>query len=55
MLQPLHADVVVRPLAGNPPVQRVAAVRLPARYLTPATAEFLAAVKDAGRRFARSA
>jgi len=47
MLEPRHADVVVRPLAGDPPVQRVAAVRLPARYLTPATSAFLALLVEA--------
>jgi DNA-binding transcriptional LysR family regulator len=52
MLEPLHADVVVKPLAGDAPVQRVAAVRLPTRYLTPATAEFLTVLGEAATPFA---
>ena len=54
MLDPLHADVVVKPVAGEAPTQRVAAVRLPARYLAPATAEFLAALEAAAQRRADS-
>jgi DNA-binding transcriptional LysR family regulator len=50
MLDPLHADVVVSPVDGDAPVQRVAAVRLPTRYLAPAAAEFLAALREAARR-----
>lgn len=50
MVDPLHADVVVKPVQGDAPVQRVAAVRLPTRYLAPATAEFLAALRVAGKR-----
>lgn len=51
MLDPLHADVVVRPVEGDAPVQRVAAVRLPTRHLAPAAAEFLSALQEAaGRR-----
>ena len=51
LLDPLHPGVVVRPVEGDAPTMRVAAVRLPTRYLAPAVAEFLAALKDAaGRR-----
>jgi DNA-binding transcriptional LysR family regulator len=50
MLDPLHADVVVKPVEGDAPTQRVAAVRLPTRYLAPATAEFLVVLKQAARR-----
>jgi DNA-binding transcriptional LysR family regulator len=51
LLDPLHPGVVVRPVQGNAPTMRVAAVRLPARYLAPAVAEFLAVLKNAaGRR-----
>ena len=50
MVDPLHADVVVTPVDGDVPIQRVAAVRLPTRYLAPATAEFLSALQDAAKR-----
>jgi DNA-binding transcriptional LysR family regulator len=50
MLDPLHADVVVRPVDGDAPIQRVAAVRLPTRYLAPTAAEFLSALQDAAKR-----
>jgi DNA-binding transcriptional LysR family regulator len=50
MLDPLHADVVVKPVEGAMPVQRVAAVRLPTRYLAPAAAEFLAVLQEAAKR-----
>jgi DNA-binding transcriptional LysR family regulator len=50
MVDPLHADVVVKPVEGDAPVQRVAAVRLPTRYLAPATAEFLEVLKEAATR-----
>jgi DNA-binding transcriptional LysR family regulator len=50
MLDPLHADVVVKPVEGDAPIQRVAAVRLPTRYLSPAAAEFLAVLNDAAKR-----
>jgi DNA-binding transcriptional LysR family regulator len=50
LLDPLHPGVAVRPLAGDTPIMRVAAVRLPTRYLAPATAEFLSVLKDAAKR-----
>ena len=50
MLDPLHADVAVRPVEGDAPVQRVAAVRLPTRHLAPAAAGFLSALQDAAKR-----
>lgn len=50
MLDPLHADVVVKRVEGETPVQRVAAVRLPSRHFAPAASEFLAALGDAARR-----
>lgn len=50
MLDPLHADVVVKPVNSEVPIQRVAVVRLPTRYLAPSTAEFLTALRDAARR-----
>jgi DNA-binding transcriptional LysR family regulator len=50
LLDPVHPGVAVRPLAGDAPTMRVAAVRVPTRYLAPATAEFLAVLKQAARR-----
>jgi DNA-binding transcriptional LysR family regulator len=50
LLDPVHPGVAVRPLAGATPTMRVAAVRVPTRYLAPATAEFLAVLKDAAKR-----
>jgi DNA-binding transcriptional LysR family regulator len=42
MLRPLHRGVAIRPLASDPPVRRVSALRLATRYLTPATERFTA-------------
>jgi DNA-binding transcriptional LysR family regulator len=50
MLDPLHAHVLVKPVEGDAPIQRVAAVRLPTRYLAPAAAEFMAVLDDAAKR-----
>jgi DNA-binding transcriptional LysR family regulator len=47
MLKAHPADVVIRPLSGEIPRERVAAVRLPSRYLTPATSEFLTVLDQA--------
>jgi DNA-binding transcriptional LysR family regulator len=52
MLHAHPADVVIKPLSGEIPRERVAAVRLPSRYLTPATAEFLDVLSDAAKPFA---
>jgi DNA-binding transcriptional LysR family regulator len=41
MLRPAHPGVASRPLAGDPPLRRVSALRLSTRYLTPATERFL--------------
>lgn len=41
MLRPAHPGVAIRPLATDPPVRRVSALRLSTRYLTPATERFL--------------
>lgn len=49
-----HADVVAKPLDGDQPVMRIAAVRLPTRYLAPATAAFLEVLVEAARRRAES-
>lgn len=50
LLDPVHPGVVVRCVDGDPPTMRVAAIRLPTRYLAPAVAEFLAVLKDAAER-----
>ncbi len=50
MLDPLHADVIVKAVEGDAPTQRVAAVRLPTRYLAPAAVEFLAVLHEAAKR-----
>ena len=42
MLRPAHPGVAIRPLAADPPMRRVSAVRLATRYLSPATERFLA-------------
>jgi DNA-binding transcriptional LysR family regulator len=54
LLDPLHAGVIVRPVAGDAPTMRVAAVRVPTRYLAPATAAFLAVLDDAAKRRAHT-
>ena len=54
LLDPLHPGVAVRPLAGDTPTMRVSAVRLPTRYLAPATEEFLVVLKNAATRRADS-
>jgi DNA-binding transcriptional LysR family regulator len=50
MVDPLHADVAVRPVERDAPIQRVAAVRLPTRYLAPVAVEFLSALQGAAKR-----
>src|SRR5207245_4961908 len=42
MLRPSHRGVAIRPLATDPPLRRVSALRLSTRYLTPATERFTA-------------
>jgi DNA-binding transcriptional LysR family regulator len=42
MLRAAHPGVAITPLATDPPMRRVSAVRLATRYLTPATERFLA-------------
>ena len=41
MLVARNPGVAIKPLAGNPPMRRVSALRLATRYLTPATERFL--------------
>ncbi len=47
MLLAVHPGVAIRPLASNPPMRRVSAVRLSTRYLTPATERFIAFLVEA--------
>ena len=47
MLRRAHPGVAIRPLAADPPLRRVSAVRLSTRYLTPATERFLALLVSA--------
>jgi len=49
MLQARHPGVAIRPLATDPPMRRVSAVRLSTRYLTPATERFIALLVAASR------
>ncbi len=48
MLQATHPGVAIRPLASDPPMRRISAVRLATRYLTPATERFTALLVAAG-------
>ena len=52
MLQAAHPGVVIRPLASDPPIRRVLALRLSSRYLTPATERFQALLVDASEKYA---
>ena len=52
MLQAAHPGVAIRPLAADPPIRRVSALRLSSRYLTPATERFLALLVGASERYA---
>jgi DNA-binding transcriptional LysR family regulator len=50
MLHPVRSDVRVRSLGDEALIRRIAAVRLPTRYLTPAAEEFLQIVRRAARQ-----
>ncbi len=52
MLQARHPGVTIRPLATDPPLRRVSAVRLSTRYLTPATECFIAHLQAASADYA---
>ena len=52
MLQAAHPGVAIRPLASDPPIRRVSALRLSSRYLTPATERFLALLVGASEQYA---
>jgi DNA-binding transcriptional LysR family regulator len=47
MLQARNPGVAIRPLATDPPMRRVSAVRLSTRYLTPATERFISLLVSA--------
>jgi DNA-binding transcriptional LysR family regulator len=49
MLKPTNPGVVIRPVATDPPMRRVAAIRLATRYLTPATDRFTDLLISASR------
>ena len=51
MLQAAHPGVAIRPLASDPPIRRVSALRLTSRYLTPATERFLALLVGASEKY----
>jgi len=52
MLQARHRGVAIRPLAADPPMRRVSAVRPATRYLTPATERFIALLVAASADYA---
>jgi DNA-binding transcriptional LysR family regulator len=52
MLQARNPGVAIRPLAADPPMRRVSAVRLSTRYLTPATDRFIALLVAASAAYA---
>ena len=53
MLVAAHPGVAIRTLAADPPIRRVCALRLPTRYLTPATERFLALLDAAAEHWQR--
>lgn len=51
MLRHPRPDVAIMPLDGEPPMRRICALRLPTRFLTPATERFLALLQAASARY----
>jgi DNA-binding transcriptional LysR family regulator len=51
MLQATHRGVAIRPLASDPPMRRVCAIRLATRYLTPPTERFIALLVAASANY----
>ena len=51
MLRATHPAVTIRPLANDPPMRRISAVRLATRYLTPATERFLDLLIEASTNY----
>lgn len=54
LAEPPPPGVVLRPVAGQAPTQRVAAARLPTRYLSPAATAFLDILREAAAERVRS-
>jgi DNA-binding transcriptional LysR family regulator len=52
MLQAKHRGVAIRPLAADPPMRRVSAIRLGTRYLTHATERFISLLAAASADYA---
>jgi DNA-binding transcriptional LysR family regulator len=52
MLSRDHPGIRTRPFADAAPIRRITAVRLPTRYLTPATERFIALLGSAAPRYA---
>jgi DNA-binding transcriptional LysR family regulator len=50
MLRPKHPGVRIKALGPDAPIRRIVALRLPTRYLSPATERFLDLLRKAGRR-----
>lgn len=54
MLQARNPGVAIRPLASDPPMRRISAIRLATRYLTPATERFTALLAAASTDHVRA-
>jgi DNA-binding transcriptional LysR family regulator len=52
MLPTAHPGIRKKPFADQAPIRRIVAVRLPARYLTPATERFLGLLRSAAAKHA---
>jgi hypothetical protein len=52
MLRRAHPGVAIRPLATDPVMHRVPAIRLSTRYLTPTTERFIAMLVAASADYA---
>lgn len=52
MLRHGHPEVVIKPLDRDPPIRRICALRLPTRFLTPASERYLALLREASARYA---
>jgi DNA-binding transcriptional LysR family regulator len=54
MLPPDHPGIRVKPFAAWAPIRRITAVRVPARFLTPATESFLTMLSSAAASYAQA-
>ena len=50
MLSPAHPGVAIRPLAGDAPIRRVVALRLPTRHVSPPVERFLELLRETSAR-----